>query len=273
MNKIGVITPTFNRPNLLLKLHESLFETGTGVNWVHLVVDDGSSMDYREVLKRCHNLSGRLKVERIQNSGPLIARNHSIDMAMAEQCTHLCFVDDDDILIGQGLQAINKRIEEFNEDWFIFGSIETGKTSKEWPTEYVEMRWFQDVVMNNRLSGDNLIVLTSSIVGSSRFCLWGKSQREWTFFMDISKKNDAVFVMPEIIMQIHYSAGGLTKEAENNKISSPAQIYNNLERSFSYWFRKPGSAKLSINLLKQLSLSPLKLLRYFLIRVFSWRNL
>ena len=121
--KIGIITPTYNRPELLLRLHKTLLVTGSGVDWLHCVVNDGSAANYEAVRGVCERLSGRLIYKRITNSGPLAARNHAIDLALEAGCSHLCFIDDDDYAVNEGLGAIGRKINEFPDNlWFVFKS-------------------------------------------------------------------------------------------------------------------------------------------------------
>ena len=261
---IGIISPTYNRPDLLEQLHRSIATIPTRVNWTHYVIDDGSDTDYTETFLRCQKLSGRLSTERILNSGPLIARNHAIDKAISDGCTHLCFIDDDDKLAPAGLSSIDARLRESSdEDWFLFGSSNKTAPRKTWPTTPLSASWFDDVVRRRSFGSDNLVVLSSRIIGTTRFSTRGRNQREWTFFLDVSRKHDRVLVCPETLRQVTYQEGGLTDQARQ-QLDSLEQILNNLERAVRYWLRRPHAKHLLANAAKQTLLTPIKLAHLYM---------
>ena len=265
LTKIGAITPTYNRPNLLLRLHESIQHTGEGVDWIHCGVDDGSKESYQAVVEQCAKASGLMRYKRIQNSGALIARNHALDMAIDEGCTHFCFVDDDDYLIRQGLLKVSNRLEEFSDqDWFVFKSKKNiAEAQAVWPDKPARYSWFNDIVINQRFGSDNFVVVSASLVGKTRFTLRGRNQREWTFFHELSAKNDTVIVCPDTILHVEYQNDGLSNCAHNAAISSPEQIMNSMDRAFQYWLRRPTSLRLTLRLVRQLLSGPVKFIRYW----------
>jgi len=260
--KIGIISPTYDRPDLMEQLHRSISSCPTQTDWCHYVIDDGSAADYTTTFADCQKLSGRLATTRIPNSGPLIARNHAIDMAIADNCTHLCFLDDDDQLAPDGLTCIGERIRAFSDEkWLMFSS--NLKQSSEWPDTPRTVSWFDDVVRKGSYGSDNLVVISADIVGQMRFSTRGRNQREWTFFFDLSRKHDQVLVCPEKLRIINYQNGGLTDQA-HQQVHSLEQIHNSLERAVRYWLRRPYLPALMANAAKQILLTPMRLTSYYL---------
>lgn len=250
--KLAVITPTYNRPELLQRLHMSLAQTGAGYDWWHYVVDDGSHESYAEAIEACKRETARLTYRRIANSGALVARNHAIEMAMADGRTHLCFIDDDDIASDNGISGIMDVIAcEQAENWFVFASRKNGKLPVGWPSKPTRVRWFEDIVLDRALGSDNLIVVASKIVGSTRFSTKGRNQREWTFFLDLSETVNEVLVHPALAITKEYRADGLTAQARRKTLSR-IQLSNNIERAWRYWRRAPLRTDLFLNFVKQL---------------------
>jgi glycosyltransferase involved in cell wall biosynthesis len=265
--RIGIITPTYNRPEFLVRLHQSLVRTGQGVDWIHFVVDDGSDISYRNALERCASASRRVRYKRIVNSGPLVARNRAIEMAFSENCTHLCFIDDDDLVINSCLQILHDRLVDFSDNqWFIFGSEMKNSDCRGWTKIPMKMHWFKDIALGQGVVGDQLHVLSTNFIGNTRFSTIGRNQREWTFFMKLSEKDDSILVMPEVVMLKDYQVHGLTYEAKGKKISSPDSIYNNIERAYCYWKKTPCNFQLIVNLVKQFGAFPVRFIIYFLSR-------
>lgn len=258
--KLGFITPTYNRPEMLERLYRSLLAGDDSVDWCHYVIDDGSKADYSEVVLRCSALGPHFVFERIDNSGPLVARNRAMDLALQDRCTHLCFIDDDNELLANSRSHIVQRIREFPHiDWFVFRCVREGVIDNVWPLNVTTMSWFDDIVRKKVLGSDNPVVVSSRLVGTTRFSRRGRNQREWTFFLELSRKNDHVLVCPDSIMIESYQAGGLSDIARNNK-SSLAQVSNSVERAVRYWLRRPLSFQLFGNVLWQIASAPPKVI-------------
>lgn len=265
--KLGIITASYNRPSLLTALHESIVKNSGAVRWCHYVVNDGSNIDYSEAKAICNLYSdGRLKIKKIANSGVLIARNLAIEIAIADGVTHLCFIDDDDLVINNGVEKIEKTIARYQDKcWFLFKSKKDFLEETYWPSYPVEFSWFNDIVLNGCLGSDNLIVLSVNFLGKCRFSQWGRNQREWVFLMKLSKKNDFILVCPDVIIKKNYHDDGLTAETKSYRYK-PMQIFNSIHRAFVYWTRKPSSFALFFKLCRHIFLSPLKLFIYYIER-------
>lgn len=258
--KVGFITPTFNRPAKLVALHASMAQPEMTGDWCHYVVDDGSSADYTDAFAICNRLSGRLRYERILNSGALIARNRAMAMALKDGCTHVCFLDDDDEVVPHGIQLLYEQLgQSSTADWFMFRSQNDRYANIDWPAEPILASWFDDVVRRRAYGSDNVIVISTRLLGDSRFSAKGRNQREWAFFLDLSRKHDEILVCPQTIGLKKYCSGGLTDQAQNRR-PSWEQTCNNVERSFRYWLMRPTSPKLMISLLKQSLLLPPRVL-------------
>tara|TARA_R110000751_G_scaffold172928_3_gene279381 strand:+ start:94095 stop:94907 length:813 start_codon:yes stop_codon:yes gene_type:complete len=260
MLKIGFITATYNRPELFERLHRSLAIQGDNAMWCHYVVDDGSRADYSDVFDSLQKLSGNLKTERISNSGVLIARNHAMEMAIADACTHLCFMDDDDILLPSSTGRMAECIRRYeSRQWFVFPSKKEETPSTSWPDAPTEMSWFDDIILKQCLGSDNLTVIAASLIGNVRFTTRGRNQREWSFFLELCRKDDRVLVLPYVLREIQYQSDGLTSQTQNGRYK-PEQISNSIERALKYWWLRPLSPKLFLQVIKQVGSAPLKLI-------------
>ena len=110
MPKITVVTPTYNRANLLQKAMKSILEQ-TLEDWEYIIVDDGSNDGTEEVVKE-------LTDERIQyikfdqNRGANAARNRGIQEACGE---FVSFLDSDDILEPNHLEQVASVLDSSEE--------------------------------------------------------------------------------------------------------------------------------------------------------------
>lgn len=122
MTKISIVIPTYNRPESLLRLLESL-AAQQDVDWEAgevLVVDDGSSVSYAAVL------SGRdwpfeLRLLQQENGGEARARNTGAAQARGEL---LLFLDDDMELLPDYVAAMGAE-QERRQDWILIGNMQT----------------------------------------------------------------------------------------------------------------------------------------------------
>lgn len=265
--RLGVITPTFNRPELLVRLHKSLCSGNGDVWWKHYVTDDGSSRDYSSAISQCNEGPDRLVFSRIRNSGPLMARDVAIERAIADGVTHFVFVDDDGVMFPGALAVIERRILESEcFGWLVFPSLLGGRVADKWPRNGDQLDWFEDVVLGRRLGSDNLCVLSQELVGGVRFSTWGRSQREWKFFSKVYRKQRRLMVFEDVLLKHEYEPGGLSDVARARG-SSLVQVMNSVDRAYSYWRIRPWSGELSFGLVRQILLAPIKIGRGIMLRM------
>lgn len=99
---VSVIIPTYNRPESVMKLLDSLSQqTLPPEQFEVIVVDDGSTYDDRVVTERPYPF--KLRYIRQENSGATIARNNGARGSQGEQ---LVFIDDDITVSPGALQAV-----------------------------------------------------------------------------------------------------------------------------------------------------------------------
>jgi len=97
---VSIVTPTHNRSERLLQAMASV-EAQSYARWEHVIVDDGSTDDTASVLERCTD--PRVRVVRVENSGPAAARNAALDVAAGDVVVYL---DDDNRLHPDWLKAV-----------------------------------------------------------------------------------------------------------------------------------------------------------------------
>lgn len=104
---LTVVIPTYNRPDQLQALLASL-EAQTlcgsslrGSEFEVIVVDDGSTQDYTEVIKRSWPFT--LRTISQENAGEAVARNHGVSAARA---SFIVFLDDDMVVVPEYLEKL-----------------------------------------------------------------------------------------------------------------------------------------------------------------------
>ena len=105
---ISIITPTYNRANFLTETIDSVL-TQDYQNIEHLIIDDGSSDDTKELLKKYEN-NDKVRCFFQNNSGQSIARNKGLRESRGD---FICFLDSVDYFLPGKL---SKQIEAFQEN-------------------------------------------------------------------------------------------------------------------------------------------------------------
>lgn len=262
--KIAVVTPTFNRPELLARLHNSLRRQEGTFDWVHIVIDDCSSTT-GSIATTVDQQLEYLRLTR--NSGPLVARNAGLERARAIGVSWICFVDDDDYLVPNAFATFVRTLQAQPSARFLMfrSGPEDSPLPASWPKASERVSWITDIADGARYTVDSFVVLSMEIVGAARFSEFGRSQREWTFFAKVARAWDEVLLCPESLRVHYYLEGGLTRTTDRNAINLE-QVWNIVSRAIVYYSLKPTSIKLGYRLAKQLALLPLRLL------LIAWRK-
>ncbi|MGN0347043.1 MAG: glycosyltransferase family 2 protein [Lachnospiraceae bacterium] len=124
---VSVIIPAFNTSEYLEEAIHSVMSL-KGVETELIVVDDGSTDDTPERLKKMQSIYPAMRVFSQENQGAPAARNRGIREAKGE---YLLFLDSDDRLYENGLARLVQILEE-NEADLALGSFTKGMD--EYPT-------------------------------------------------------------------------------------------------------------------------------------------
>ena len=90
---ISIVTPCYNAQNYLDKMINSVISQSYK-NWELLIIDDSSSDNSVNIIKKFLSQDTRIKLLKLKNrSGPALARNRAIHMAEGR---YLTFIDADD---------------------------------------------------------------------------------------------------------------------------------------------------------------------------------
>jgi glycosyltransferase involved in cell wall biosynthesis len=116
---ISIITPSFNRGNIIHETAESIFKQ-TYPNWEWVIVDDGSTDNSWEVLQQLAAKDNRVKIFQRDREpkGACTSRNIAVEKSSG---TYVLFLDTDDLLASFCLeQRINAAQKHPECDFIIF---------------------------------------------------------------------------------------------------------------------------------------------------------
>ena len=111
-NRVSIIVPVYNSAKYLEKTIGQLLNQ-TYKELEIIFVDDGSSDNSADIIKRYKENDKRIKYIYQSNSGPSKARNTGIELAQGE---YLTFVDSDDLLENDYIENLYKGIWDYKAD-------------------------------------------------------------------------------------------------------------------------------------------------------------
>ena len=119
--KISVLTPTYNRSNLLDNLYKSLIENlnyGVEIEW--LIMNDGSTDNTEEKIKE-YIKQGKIDIKYFyqENQGKMVAINNLVGQATGELIVDC---DSDDYFSDDAFKIIKESYEKYpNENQELYG--------------------------------------------------------------------------------------------------------------------------------------------------------
>lgn len=134
MLDFSIIIPVYNVEKTLEKCLDSVC-TQTFSNYEVILIDDGSTDQSLKICKRYELENQKLRVVHQPNSGPSVARNAGLDLAMGKW---ICFVDSDDSIDENYLQDIQDAVQKYEADVVFIGHnkvYENGRKEKFLPCE------------------------------------------------------------------------------------------------------------------------------------------
>lgn len=216
MIKFGIITPTFNRPELLKRCIQSV-ENQTYSNWIHVIVDDSTDRETEKLLlgsQKLHYLRNSI------NKGVCYSRNRAIDFLLENGVNYIVFLDDDDFFdqdtLGNAAKVIN---ENSTHKWFVSRKIynETKKSLTEFNKVKESYNYVDDYLIGKSIRRDTTHFIAANILKEKkiRFDEEIRGGGEWRFFAALSEQINFKFFEGGITF-IEFQRDGLT--LNNNKL-------------------------------------------------------
>lgn len=225
---VSILTPTYNRGELLLRLYESILKQSyRHFEW--LIVDDGSTDDTRKLVEQQilnHVDRNHLNVRYVykNNGGKHTAVNKGVDLANGE----LIFIaDSDDMLPDDAIETVVNewvRIKDKSRFAGVCGldaSFDGKVIGSGLPAERIDSTSI-DVRFNKRVTGDMKEVFLKTVlqefpfpeIANERFCpevlVWNR----------IATKYQLRYIN-KVIYLAEYQTGGITSSITEVRMKSP----------------------------------------------------
>lgn len=170
MVKVSIIVPVFNiEQDKVSRCIDSLINQ-TYKNIEIIIVDDGSTNNIIEKIKKRYNKQDKIIIKRKENGGVSSARNLGLKICSGE---YIMFVDSDDWLESNCIYECIKK--GYNNDLIFFTYIKEFQTSKK------KIHFFKNDILNF-FKTNNEKLYDMRILGSSCMKLYKKSKINEIFF-------------------------------------------------------------------------------------------
>ncbi|TYS69703.1 glycosyltransferase family 2 protein [Sutcliffiella horikoshii] len=221
-NLVTVLTPTFNRAYKLPDLLNSLLSQ-TNFNFDWLIVDDGSTDDTKEIVKKFKNDNFKITYIQKENGGKHTAHNEGIKQIDTELTM---IVDSDDILKSDAIQSIyNEWIPVRNKGLcgvsFLKGDKVGGISGLKFPEDKF-IGNFIDVRINRNDISEKAEVWVTDVLKKYPFPVYKGENYvgEGSIWCMIAKEKDMLFVN-KVIYIYEYEEGGLTRAGKSLRVKNP----------------------------------------------------
>lgn len=223
MEPLTIITPTYNRADLIVNLYSSL-ENQTNKHFCWMIVDDGSTDDTFDIVSR---LKGNSSFEIIYLQKTNGGKHTALNFGIKEINTELTFiVDSDDTLTEDAVQNIiaihgkYKNQNKISSYSFLRGSNSKSPIVPIEENEFIE-NYIRYRIKNNR-PGDMAEVFKTKYLKEYPFPEFPgeKFISEDVVWIEIGKVSNSVYIN-KVIYICQYLQGGLTDNDKPMKFASP----------------------------------------------------
>ena len=156
MNKISVIVPVFNASKTIKKCIESILNQTSPVFEI-VLVNDGSTDNSEQVIKKYKEKYDNIKYYSKENSGVANTRNYGIEKATGN---YILFIDSDDYIeqdliekcskyIEQGIELIKFKLKRVNEKGDTIETVDGPTFEKVTGEEAFNTLYYQDVLLDS----------------------------------------------------------------------------------------------------------------------------
>ena len=192
---IDIIIPNFNKGPFIEECIESVLNQSY-TSWTLYVIDDFSSDNSREILKKYKNLNNINIILLKKNKGPSFCRNLGIRISSSN---YLSFLDSDDIWhkdkLKNQLSFMKNNKYDFTFSDYISFRTKNNKYIKNKKTNLKNKFNYKEFVKNSSINSSTMI-LTRKIISTKKFKKL-KLLEDYLFKCDILKKNIIAFKINE----------------------------------------------------------------------------
>jgi glycosyltransferase involved in cell wall biosynthesis len=212
-----IVTASYNRPELLLRnIHAQLKQTYA--DWLHIIVDDGSSLDMQEAFALAQHDKRIILIKAEKNQGCNATRNTALNYIRQNQLSgFVSFVDDDDYLLPEALQTVNELMDQTpGYQWYTADCCYPDGKKASRLARHGQLSYLKNYMFGREIKGDLNHFIDSQVCADIRFTDWFRNGQEWTFYSQLASTND-FYAFEKNIKVVEYLEDGLTRKNVNSQ--------------------------------------------------------
>lgn len=258
--KVGIITPTYNRPDLLKRAVNSITNQ-SHQNWILVIIDDCSTTSYNH-LEEINNDDRVIYIKNPENKGVNYSRNIGLSLLENFNCDFITFLDDDGYFVNNNIleYALNDIQESPNTKWFIFDLVNE-KDNLSNNESCGKIDYILDYLYGNKLNGDTHNFLSSEITKNKRFSTFIKNGQEWTYWIKFSDY-ETKHIGRKIQYHI-YQDDGLTKKRQNRDLKL---VLINIYFHIMVFYKRPRCVKALKKSIQNILQLPFRLIKIIFLK-------
>lgn len=234
---VTVITPTYNSERFIIETIRSV-QKQTHSNWEMIIIDDCSSDNTVELVKKEQEKDNRIKLIQLEkNQGAAVARNTGMKKAKGK---YIAFLDSDDMWLPNKLEDQIRFMEE-NDYAFTFSSFAimdqygnlTGKTNRA-----VEKANYHDILKRPGIIGCLTVILDREKI-SDPYMPNIKTRNDFATWLKILRNGHTAYGLDKVLAYYRLVPGSIS----SNKLKAAQKnwyVYRQIEKlnlfSATYYF-------------------------------------
>ncbi|MEC5425937.1 glycosyltransferase family 2 protein [Virgibacillus sp. C22-A2] len=223
---ISVITPAYNAERFIKQTIESVLEQ-TYPNWEMILVDDCSTDDTVEIIKRYQEDDSRIKlIVHEVNSGSAVARNAAMEHATGQ---YIAFLDSDDLWYPEKLE---KQLHFMQEKDIAFSftkyrRIEEDGTLRNAISKAPESVGYNDL-MKHCVIGCLTVMIDREKIGHLKMVNI-RTRQDYVYWLTITKMGFRAYGLPEVLAKYR----SVENSISSNKLKAAKRqwyVYRQIEK-------------------------------------------
>lgn len=211
---VSIITPSFNTEKFIAQTIESVLNQ-TYEHWEMIIVDDSSSDNSVKIIEKYMIRDNRIKLFKIPQSGPALARNKAIEESSGR---YIAFLDSDDLWEPQKLTKQIKFMVE-KDCALTYSNYDT--VNEEGTSLSKIVRAPKRVSYENMLKSNFIGCLTSVYdtkkVGKIYLPLLDKGQ-DYALWLNILKKTDYAYNVDGVLASYRIRSNSITRNTNKFRL-------------------------------------------------------
>lgn len=234
--KYTIITPTYQRPQILLRAIKSV-QSQSHDNWHMVIINDSPDADYSKIKDAITNDHRIIYHVNETNSGNNYSKNVALSL-LPTDTDYIVFLDDDDWFASQALTNIDTYLCSNDTAWLITNRILNDGSPLTRASHTLHDRvtsYGYSYLFGKKISGDATHCVHKDLIISSNahFSKHVANGEEWFFFAQLN--TPFLYTPLDTTMSDGYTSDGLNTYMQKTYRSNTRQLWRENNKNSTIW--------------------------------------